>query len=123
MKKALRIKDNREFSTLISKKQYVSSLCFSIYFQKRTLNHARVGISAPTKLGNAVIRNKIKRQVRMMVQDIYTFNEDFDSIIIVKKPYLKNSFAQNKAQLKSVYENVIMKRERKGENNEKRPIK
>ena len=38
-------------------------------------------------MGNAVIRNKIKRQVREMVHDIYTFDENFDTIILVRPKY------------------------------------
>ncbi len=115
MKKVLRIKDNREFQAIIQTKQFVSSSCFSIYYVDKKEKYARVGISAPTKIGNAVVRNKVKRQVRMMIQEISPFKEDFDSIIIVKKNYLNNSFQENYEELNSNYKKVIMKRKRKHE--------
>lgn len=115
MKKVLRIKDNREFQAIIQTRQFVSSSCFSVYYVDKKESVSRVGISAPTKLGNAVVRNKVKRQVRMMIQEISPFKEDFDSIIIVKKPYLNNSYQENYDELNSNYKKVIMRRKRKHE--------
>lgn len=127
MKKALRVKDSREFQKVIQKRQFVSSFCYSLHYVSRKDNHARIGISAPTKLGNAVIRNKVKRQVRMMVQEVFNFNEDFDSVIIVKKDFLDQSYEENLNQLKTLYNKVIIKRERnrvnKGEVDEKNRTK
>lgn len=47
-------------------------------------------------MGKAVIRNKIKRQVRSMVQDIYTFDENFDTIILVRVKYHEENYINNK---------------------------
>lgn len=46
---------------------------FIIYYLKNDIGHARIGISVSKKLGKAVIRNKIKRQVRMIVKEINKF--------------------------------------------------
>ena len=64
-----------------------------MYYDDRVLGHARVGISVSKKIGNAVIRNKIKRQIRMMFIENFD-NETYekDVIVIVRKNYLQNSY-------------------------------
>ncbi|MGD0922896.1 MAG: ribonuclease P protein component [Terriglobia bacterium] len=38
-------------------------LC-TIFFRPNGLSHTRLGITAPTHLGNAVVRNRVKRRLR-----------------------------------------------------------
>ena len=85
------------------------SSSFVCYFQKRKLDHARVGISVGKKLGNAVCRNKVKRQLRSIVDDIFTFEEGYDLIIIVRPAYANKSFEENKNEMKE-NQNRINKR-------------
>ncbi|MDO4465966.1 MAG: ribonuclease P protein component [Bacillota bacterium] len=100
MKKELRVCKNYEFSSIIQKRQFVKSPAFVCYYQKRKEEHARVGISVGKKLGNAVHRNKIKRQVRSMIDSLYNFKEEYDTIIIVRPPYLKRTYQENIEELK-----------------------
>lgn len=109
MKKENRIKKNEEFTRIISKKHSVANAVFIMYYDKRFLDHARVGISVSKKIGNAVSRNKIKRQIRMM------FNESFDNetykmdvIVIVRKKYLENSYFDNKCYLEKLLKKAII---------------
>ena len=66
MKKEYRIKKNEEFQKIIRQKKSIVHSKFVIYFRKND-EHLRIGISVSKKLGNAVVRNKIKRQIRMMI--------------------------------------------------------
>ncbi len=72
----------------------------------RKEDHARVGISVGKKMGKAVVRNKIKRQVRMMVQDIYSFEEKFDTIILVRVKYHEENYINNKKLLERLVKKV-----------------
>ena len=87
----------------------LSRRLFVCYFQKRKLDHARVGISVGKKLGNAVCRNKVKRQLRSIVDDIFTFEEGYDLIIIVRPAYANKLFEENKNEMKE-NQNRINKR-------------
>ena len=99
MKKAYRVRKNEEFTRIISKKHTRSSKNFVIHYDSKVLDHSRIGISVSKKLGNAVIRNKVKRQVREMVKELDLYELSYDYIIIVRKGYFEGSFADNKKDL------------------------
>lgn len=101
MKKEFRVCKNYEFSSIISKRNFIKSSSFVCYFEPRKEEHARIGISVGKKIGNAVCRNKVKRQVRSMIDDIFDFNENYDLIIIVRPIYHKQSYQENFEELKT----------------------
>ena len=90
MKKEFRVKRNEDFSKIIARKKSFANSCFIIYKDENQMGHGRVGISVSKKLGNAVTRNKIKRQLRMMIQECFHFDEEVDYIVIVRKRFLDN---------------------------------
>lgn len=109
MKKEYRLKKNEDFSKVIKKKNSVGSRNFILYINQNELSHLRVGISVSKKLGKAVVRNKIKRQVRMMVKDNFNWNQNYDIIVIVRKNYLDNSYKDNKKDLSYLYRKILKK--------------
>ena len=109
MKKEFRVRKNEEFSSIISHKQSVASPFFVLYHEKRKQDRARVGISVSKKLGNAVQRNRIKRQVREMVTSLVDFeNYPEDLIVIVRKPYVGRDFAANRNDLEILIKKAII---------------
>ena len=112
MKKELRIKKSEEFQQIIEKKQSDLNAKFVIYHQKKKENKSRVGISVGKKLGNAVIRNKTKRQVRIMVVDILNKEYSFDAIIIVRFRYFKSNYQENFNDLKALFDLIEKRRYR-----------
>ncbi|MCI9130821.1 ribonuclease P protein component [Thomasclavelia cocleata] len=111
MKKEYRVKKNEDFSYIIKHKQSLANRSFIIYYVKNDLNHARIGISVSKKLGKAVIRNKIKRQVRMIVQQTINFNDNYDYIVIVRNKYLDLDFISNLNELKYLYKKILKRME------------
>lgn len=106
MKKEFRVKNTREFASIMNYKKFYTCPSFVIYVKPRKEDHARVGISVGKKMGKAVIRNKIKRQVRSMVQDIYTFDENFDTIILIRVKYHEENYINNKKLLERLIKKV-----------------
>ena len=109
MKKQYRITKNEEFQRILKLRQYVANPAFSLYFAERRVEVSRMGISVSKKMGGAVERNKIKRQIRMMVQQLSDFNEAFDCVIMVRAGYLKQSFEENKKALEYCLNKIRIK--------------
>ena len=84
MKKEYRIKKNEDFQSIIKDKKSVINAKFVVYY-KVNEEHLRVGISVSKKLGHAVVRNKIKRQVRMMVQEVFDKSQKKDLLCCYRK--------------------------------------
>ena len=76
------------------------------YGPRMAVTNDRAGISVSKKLGNAVVRNKVKRQVRMMISEITDFKRGADLIVIVRKNYLNNDYRTNKKELNMLCEKV-----------------
>lgn len=104
MKVKYRVKTHEDFQEVIKEKKTVSNRIYVLYYKKNELNHSRVGISSSKKLGNAVTRNKIRRQIRMMAQQVINFDNSIDYCIIVKKSYLEQTFEDNKKELSILIE-------------------
>lgn len=106
MKRERRITSNIEFQSIIRNKRYVSNGSFVVYVKEKKKDVARVGVSVSKKLGSAVERNKIKRQVRMMLQKSFPQELIFDSIIIVRQGYLSKQYQENEKLLENVLNKV-----------------
>ena len=109
MKKLYRIRKNEEFTQIIGKRHSVASANFVLYADNKKQDNCRVGISVSKKLGDAVDRNRIKRQVREMAKTLIDFeNGPKDIIIIVRPPYLKNTFQDNLLDLEKTLKKAII---------------
>ena len=73
MKKINVIKKYREYKELFNLRKFKRNNLFTIYFRKNKYNITRVGLSVSKKNGNAVTRNKIKRQVRNILDKKLTY--------------------------------------------------
>ncbi len=105
MKRINRIRKNLEFKQIISKHKVIKNNEYVIYYDKNNLDHTRIGISVSSKIGNAVIRNRIKRQIKSILNEIINFKKNIDLIIIVRDGFKKNSYKQNYDSLKKLLGN------------------
>lgn len=98
LKKKFIIKKNYEFQKIINNYFFIKTNSYFIYFKKNNLKYHRFGISVGKKLCKSVIRNKIKRQIKSMLNfDFLTKEKErYDYIIIVRKSYFINSYLINK---------------------------
>ena len=112
MKKKYSLKRNEEIAKIVQNKQAIRNGSFIVFYKKNNLEFSRVCISVSKKLGIAVVRNKIKRQVREMVTDIFEFEKSFDYVIVVKGNYLSYDFQTNQNRLKELYGKLNPNKER-----------
>ena len=104
MKIINRIKASEDFALTIKKGKAQRSQTYVVHYRKNELNYTRVGISVSSKLGNAVVRNHIKRQIRSMCDSLIEYNNhSFDIVVIAKPNFLNQSYDDNKQSLKEIF--------------------
>lgn len=93
MDKLHTVKKNFDFSSIIHSGIYYKNRSYVIYYKDNNLDHYRFGISVSKKLGNAVNRNKYKRQLRFII-DKYkkNYQNGIDYIIIIKNGFIELDF-------------------------------
>ncbi len=79
------LKLNYEFRRLYAKGSCARASSMAVYCRKRKAQGNRLGITVSTKIGKAVVRNKIRRRLR----EIYRINEDkllkgYDIVIVAR---------------------------------------
>jgi len=104
MKRINRIRKNQDFKLIISKHKVIKNNEFVIYYDKNELNYTRVGISVSSKLGNAVIRNRIKRQIKSILNQIIDYKKNVDLVIIAREEFKNNTYEENLDSLKKLLE-------------------
>ena len=103
MKVINRIKATDDFALTIKKGKAQRDQSYVIHYRVNKLNYTRIGISVSSKLGNAVVRNHIKRQIRSMCDELITYDKNQLDIVIVAKPdFLNNSYNDNKQSLEKL---------------------
>ena len=107
MKVINRIKDNQEFVFTVRKGNVLKHNPFLIHYTNNDKNVCRIGISVNKKLGNAVIRNRVKRQTRAMCDSLVEYtSHTFDVVIVIKAEFLNNSFDDNKKILNNLLSKI-----------------
>lgn len=100
MKKSNIIKKNYEIKNVINKKNCVRNRYFNIYFSSNDFNYHRFAVCVSTKIGNAVTRNKVKRQVKDIIdKSNLVFKTNVDYVIIIKKEINEIKFNDIKTNL------------------------
>ena len=95
MKKENSLKKEQDFQKVIKSKKSVGCKSFVIYYLKNEFDYARIGISSGKRLGNAVIRNRTKRQVRSIIDLTFDKNKALDIIVVVRNKFLEQDFETN----------------------------
>lgn len=104
-----RVKKHEDFQKIIRSNKIEKNPSFVVYYDNNEDKIVRVGISVSKKIGNAVIRNSIKRQVRHMFHDLKENLNNIDVIIIVRQNYKNNSFLENEKILSRTLEKIRRK--------------
>ena len=104
MKKRRRIKKNEDFQKVFKKGKSVANRQFVIYsYHKPDQHEFRIGLSVGKKLGNAVKRNQIKRNIRQAFLEMKDeLKNDRDYVIIARHQAAELDFHETKKSLQHV---------------------
>ena len=93
MKKYEIVKEHKDFDNIINTGKYKKGKYFVIYNKDNNLDIKRFGIAVSKKNGSAVIRNRMKRITREILnKNKNMFKNSNDYIIIVKRNALDYNF-------------------------------
>ena len=106
MKKRDIVTKNQDFSKIIQNRKYMKNNLFAIYYKENNLENVRFGISVSKKIGNAVVRNKIKRQMKNIIdKNKNLFKKETDYIIIIRRGILDCNFHEIEDSLINLLKN------------------
>lgn len=105
MKRIETIKDRRIFNNIIKNGKFIKNQYFVIYYMKSENENNKYGIAVSNKLGKAVVRNKIKRQTRAIIDDNKNlFKNAFNYIIMIRKTCTEAEYSTMNEAFKSLLE-------------------
>ena len=112
MKKSKIIKKSEEYTNIINTGNVVKNKYFSIFYKKN--EEKKYGISIPTKTGKAVVRNKIKRRVKNIIDKNENYiQNNYYYVIITKRTILDITYEEMAKNLIDLFNKI-------GEYNEKK---
>ena len=107
MKKKEIVKKTDDFNNIIRKGKIIKSDYFLIYYLENNEEKPHFGIAVSKKNGNAVVRNKLKRQYRYLIdQNKMLFSNNKNYIIMVKKASLSVPFSILQTNFRETLEKV-----------------
>ena len=89
--KSTRLVSNKQFREVLSHKKRFSNDLLTLYIAENNCGRARLGVSAGKSLGNAVVRNRLKRLVREIFrQSQEQIPTGLDYLLIFSRKLTKN---------------------------------
>ena len=103
MKYTVSLKENRVFRRLYAKGKSAVGPAMVLYCRKNGGQENRLGITVGTKLGGAVVRNRVRRRLR----EIYRLNEEkfrpgYDIVVVARVRAVYSRYDQLEAQFLSL---------------------
>lgn len=111
MKKINIVKKNEDFNRMIQTISPYKTKSFLIYIERETNEYYHFGFSVGKKIGNAVTRNRIKRQIKSIL-DQKNYQNGFNCIIMVRKSILSRSFQEIEKELLDALEKLKITKEK-----------
>lgn len=112
MKTTVSIKKNRDFRFLYRRGKSSVSPLLAVYARRNKYAHNRIGITVSTKVGKAVVRNRVRRRIR----EAYRINEEcfgsgFDLVIVARVRAAEASFHDIEKSLRKLLSGLGVSRE------------
>ena len=100
MKRYEMVKSHEEFNEIINKGNRLKGKYAYIFSKEKEFDKPNFGIAVGKKVGNAVVRNKFKRQFRNIVdKNRFLFKNNNNYIIMIKREANNASFSELETDL------------------------
>lgn len=105
MEKDYRLAKREDFNRVYRHGKSMANHQFVLYYLARPGQaQFRLGISASKKIGNAVVRNRIRRVIKEIIRlNQQSIAEGYDYILIVRKPAVDLSYKEVEKSIKHVF--------------------
>ena len=105
--RAYRLRLKREFQRVYESRHRRESGPLLVYGMPNDLDHPRIGLSVGRKVGNAVVRSRIKRHLRECFRRVKVdFNAAFDFVVVVR-PHSMQDHAGYRRHLETAMRKVV----------------
>lgn len=109
MKQVDKIRSTKEIQNLLSSKNRLHSNVLTLFFSQNT-RHKKVRfvfiVSKKVSL-KAVVRNKVRRQIKAMINEINLTMDFIDVVVIAKQNFLNNTYQQNLKILSKLLSKIV----------------
>lgn len=104
MRRKLRLRNREDFSRVYRAGKSFANGQFVVYWSKQpAIDPFRCGISASKKIGNAVVRNRMRRRVKEIVRHLEPkISPNIDFVLIVRKPAVNMTYKQLEGSIQHV---------------------
>ena len=114
MNPEITVKENYEFRRIYRKGKSVVAPTMVLYCQKNRQGRTRLGITVSTKLGKAVVRNRVRRRLR----EIWRLNKQdmepgWDIILVARVRAVDTSYQKLDKTYRRLLEEVGLLKEKK----------
>jgi ribonuclease P protein component len=104
VKRRQRLVKSRDFEATLRSGRRASSAYLALFLSDNGLGRTRVGLAVSRKLGNAVVRNTIKRRLREAVGPLVTTAPaGRDVVIVARTRAVDAEFAQLRQELEMLW--------------------
>ena len=88
-----RISRGKEYNCIYNKGRRMAGKYMIVFSKENQLSHNRFGIVTSKKIGNAVIRNRAKRQIREVIRkNLNNLRPGFDVVVVARFNIKDTSF-------------------------------
>ncbi len=101
VKKINILKKSEDFSNIIKSVKPIKYKYFIFYLKYEEVDYYKFGLSVGKKIGNAVTRNKVKRQLKNII-DKNNYKNSFKCIIIVSRDVLNHNYNEIEKDLQYI---------------------
>ncbi len=89
----VRIRKKKEFEAVYNGGRKFSHQLFIAFYLKNSYGYSRLGLTVSKKIGNAVVRNRVKRLIREVFRlNRHELKGNYDIVFNVKKGISNSSF-------------------------------